>query len=75
MRQNTYTSSLDPSPTRAMNASVEYFAKTPLGSETRFQLRIGLEQMRGAQSETAVLGYLRQRHPQCEITIASLKFE
>ena len=54
---------------------VDYYVITPKGSRARFQLRTGLYQILGARSETAVLAYLRKRHPNTEIQIQSLDWK
>jgi hypothetical protein len=61
-------------PTRAV---VDYYAITPKGSRTRFpNIGIGLNQMQGnPRSETAVLAYLRKKHPGCDIQINDIDFE
>lgn len=56
---------------------VEYFAtaRSPKGSESRFTATGNLSQIRGGgASETAVLAYLQQRHPCCDIQIINLEF-
>jgi len=56
------------------NATVEYYAITPKGSEARFRRTINLVQIRFAKSETAVLRYLKQSHKGCDIQIIDLYF-
>jgi hypothetical protein len=53
---------------------VDYFVISPKGTKGRFQQRTGLTQIQNARSETAVLAYLRRRHPGTEIQIQSLNF-
>lgn len=54
---------------------VDYIARTPRGTQTRFNTRQALTQIQGAQSETAVRSYLQRRHPLCEIQIQKLEFK
>jgi hypothetical protein len=55
---------------------VDYYVttRTPKGSRTRFQRQSGLNQIRGAKSETAVWGYLQSLHPGCDIQIQALEW-
>lgn len=56
---------------------VDYYAttRTPKGSASRFTVTSTLDNLRGnARSETAVLAYLQQRHPACDIQINNLEF-
>ena len=59
---------------RVKTAFVDYYAQTPRGSKARFQRSVGLSNLRGARSETAVFYYLKSVHPGCEITIMRLEF-
>lgn len=56
--------------------TVKYEAQTitPKGSRSRFTRSSGLNNIRGARSETAVYFYLKSIHPGCDITIISLEF-
>jgi hypothetical protein len=54
--------------------TVDYYAITPRGTEARFRRTVGLVQIRLAQSETAVLRYLKQLHKGCDIQIMGLDF-
>jgi hypothetical protein len=57
--------------------SVDYYVttRTDKGSSTRFKLVGRLDQMQGSpRSETAVLGYLRRKHPNTDVQINSLEF-
>jgi hypothetical protein len=55
--------------------AVDYYVKTPRGSMSRFKRTSGLNVMRGSpMSETAVLSYLRTKHPGTEIQINRLSF-
>jgi hypothetical protein len=62
---------------RATRVVVEYLYGRPGGSMTRTRLGTALTQVSStpARSETAVLAYLRRRHPGLEITILSLDFQ
>lgn len=53
---------------------VDYYAISPRNQRARFQRRVSLHQILGAQSETAVLGYLRRLHSRCDIMIMRLDF-
>jgi hypothetical protein len=56
---------------------VEYTHKSAGGSTTRTQLSTSVNQLSHpkARSETAVLAYLKRRHPGHEITILSLEYQ
>ena len=61
---------------RISRAEVDYFAVTlASGARGRFKRTIGMNQLNLAQSETAVLFYLRKQHPKCEIIIQRLEFK
>jgi hypothetical protein len=53
---------------------VDYYAITARNQRSRFQRRVSLHQILGAQSETAVLRYLQRLHSRCEIMIMRLDF-
>ena len=53
---------------------VDYYVVTAKGSRTRFQRGAGLSMIRWGQSETAVLGWLKQQHPRCDVQIMRLEF-
>jgi hypothetical protein len=53
---------------------VNYYAITPRKSRARFNRTVSLTQLRGAQSETAVLYYLKSLHPSCDIMIMNIEF-
>ena len=61
-------------PPKHSRFSVDYYVTTPKGSNTRFSRTTTLAQIKGAESETAVLGYLRKLHPGTDIQIQSLTF-
>lgn len=56
---------------------VEYFYQRPGNAPTRTVLSTNTSQLGNAstRSETAVLGYLRKRHPGFDIQIVSLEFQ
>lgn len=58
------------------NYNVDYYVVTPQGSRGRFTMTGSVDQssMLGATSETAVLAFLRTRHPGTDIQIQSLNW-
>lgn len=61
----------------ASRFQVEYIHKSPHGSSARTRLSTSVTQLAHAQarSETAVLTYLRRRHPGHDITILTLEYQ
>lgn len=64
-----------PAAQRVSRAEVNYYAVTSSGARGRFTRGIGISQLNLAQSETAVLYYLKKLHPKCEILIQRLEFK
>lgn len=62
-------------PQPATSFHVDYLVVTPKGSRSRFRIQTGLSQINNARSETAVLAYLRRRHPGTDVLIYSLDFK
>lgn len=55
---------------------VDYKFFTKMGTPSRAQFSTGLSQISGAQSESAVLSYLRKKHPDSrEIIIMKLEWK
>jgi hypothetical protein len=71
------TSGASVSPTRkATSFSVDYYVTYKGGNRGRFQMTTGITQIDGAQSETAVLAYLKKRHSEArDITIMKLEWK
>jgi len=63
-----------PASQRIRSAWVDYYAITPKGARGRFNRVFALSNLRGAQSETAIYFFLKERHPGCEIKIFRLQF-
>jgi hypothetical protein len=60
--------------TLPQNCRVDYYYERN-GARTRTKRTLSVVyNLRQARSETAVLAYLRQHHPGCEITIMSLEW-
>jgi hypothetical protein len=54
---------------------VQYNVRTPHGSSSTFTLSSRINQMQNSpRSETAILQYLKKRHPGTEIQINDLEF-
>lgn len=53
---------------------VDYYVISKSGARARFQRKTSLANILNAQSETAVLYYLRKLHPGTEIMIMNVRF-
>jgi hypothetical protein len=60
--------------TKPTSVYVKYYSISPKGSRTLFEREFSLMNLRYAQSETAVLGYLQDIHPDAKIQIQKLEF-
>lgn len=55
---------------------VDYYVTSKSGSKGRNSFSTGITQINGAQSESAVLAYLRKKHPDArDITIMKLDWK
>jgi len=61
---------------KPMGFKVDYYVTSKTGGKSRNNFSTGINQINGAHSETAVLAYLRKRHPDArEITIMELEWQ